>query len=68
MATKKTDDKSTKDQSDADVKKALNTGQSLPTGTRLQFYGTRADDQGTGEPATGDDGNTPSSAAGTAGE
>ena len=64
--------KETKDHKDKDVKAALQQGKELPSNTRLQFYGQRSVDAGTGEvvatgQATGDDGNTPSPGAGGAG-
>jgi hypothetical protein len=60
--------KETKDQNDKDVREALNNGKELPSGTVLRFYGKRADDVGVGAEggaATGDDGNTGSTATGT---
>lgn len=60
MAAKKKAEEATKDHTDADVKKALSEGKELPSGTVLRFYDKRAVDVGTGEVATGDDGNFPS--------
>lgn len=45
-----------------DVKRSLQTGQPMPSGTVIQFYGTTTDVGVTGGEATGDDGNTGSTA------